>query len=357
MSNPTEIIAAGAEPLILIVDDVAANRLVLGALLRKAGYKVVSAGSAHHALQQIALQIPDLILLDIMMPGIDGYTLCRRLRAEVPTAKVPIIFLSSLDEAVDKVKAFESGGADYVTKPFQVEEVLARVAHQLKIARLQRDLEHEKAELVRKNLLLLAAQRKTAMVFNSLTEILPGFLLDGKYRIEDKIGSGGFGVVYRATHVALNRAVALKVFRPAGNGSQPDALSRFQLEGISACRVSHPNAVMVLDSGISAQGIAYLVMELLDGPTLYYEMLRRRQLSVRRTLQIVLPVCDVLIAAHAAGIIHRDVKPDAAAAELARRHGRSGGSRGPAADGLDAGALSVSRGGGRTSAGRGSCRV
>jgi serine/threonine protein kinase/CheY-like chemotaxis protein len=299
-----------AEGVILVVDDVAVNRQVLSILLRKAGYQPLTAFSAEHALQQIAFRVPDLIMLDIRMPGTDGYALCRRLRAEPSTAKVPIIFLSALDEAGDKVKAFESGGADYVTKPFQAPEVLARVAHQLKIARLQRDLERDKAELLRMNELLVAAQRKTAMVFNSLSELLPGLVLDGKYRIEERIGSGGFGVVYRARHLGLERAVALKVFRPPVGAGGSDALSRFQLEGISACRVSHPNAVTVLDSAVSTQGIPYLVMELLDGHTLYFEIVRKRQLSVRRCLQIGIPLCDVLVAAHAAGIIHRDIKPE-----------------------------------------------
>lgn len=309
-ASPPEPAPATAEGVILIVDDVAINRQVLSLLLRKVGYQVLAAYSAEHALQQVAMRIPDLIMLDIRMPGTDGYALCRLLLADPKTAKVPIIFLSALDEAVDKVKAFESGGADYVTKPFQAQEVLARVAHQLKIARLQRDLERDKAELLRMNEMLLAAQRKTTMVFNSLSELLPGLVLDGKYRIEERIGSGGFGVVYRATHLGLERPVALKVFRPPGGASSEDALTRFQLEGISACRVNHPNAVTILDSAVSVQGIPYLVMELLDGPTLYFEIVRKRQLSVRRCLQIGIPLCEVLIAAHAAGIIHRDIKPE-----------------------------------------------
>ena len=301
---------SAGDSVILVVDDMAVNRQVLGTVLRKAGYQVQSASNAAQAMQQVNLQVPDLIMLDIMMPGIDGYGLCRRLLAESNTEKVPIIFLSALSEAEDKVKAFASGGADYVTKPFQAEEVLARVEHQLKIARLQRDLEREKAELLRLNHKLSASQLQTAAVFNSLTEVLPGLVLDNKYRIEEKIGSGGFGVVYRATHLGLQRLVAIKVFRPPAPASQHEALSRFQREGISTCRVSHPNAVAVLDSGLTAQGIAYLVMELLDGPTLHAEMLRKQRLSLQRCLQIMIPLCDVLVAAHAAGIVHRDIKPD-----------------------------------------------
>ena len=115
----------GGDAIILVVDDVAANRQVLASILRKAGYQVLSAATAQQALQQLGMQIPDLIMLDIMMPGLDGFALCRKLRSERKTQQIPIIFLSALDSAKDKVKAFEAGGADYVTKPYHAEEVLA----------------------------------------------------------------------------------------------------------------------------------------------------------------------------------------------------------------------------------------
>lgn len=310
MPTPEPRSPPSASEVILVVDDIAINRQVLGLVLRKVGYQILFAGSAAEAMQQVNLQVPDLIMLDIMMPGIDGYSLCRRLRSEARTEKVPIIFISALNETEDKVKAFEAGGADYVTKPFQAAEVLARVAHQLKITRLQRDLEREKSELLHANEKLREALLQTAAVFNSLTEILPGLVLDGKYRIEEKIGCGGWGVVYRATHLSLERPVAIKVFRPPTQTGSADALSRFQAEGISTCRVNHPNAISVLDSGISSQGIAYLVMELLDGPTLYDELLQQSRLSIKRCMQIIIPLCEVLVAAHAAGIVHRDIKPE-----------------------------------------------
>lgn len=295
--------------IILIVDDVAMNRQLLGTLLRKAGYQVVSASNANQALVQLSLQTPDLILMDIMMPGIDGYTLAGRLLKDPRTSHVPIIFLSALSEGQDKVRAFELGGADYVTKPFNADEVLVRVAHQIRIARLQRALEREKDELARSNALLVNAQRRTAAVFGALSERFPGTTLDNKYRIETLIGRGGFGVVYKATHVALDRKVAVKIFQPTETFNA-DALARFRVEGISACRVNHRNAVAVLDSGMSQEGIAYLVMELLNGPTLFEEMQCSGQMSVQRCLELMIPLCEVLAAAHAAGIVHRDVKPE-----------------------------------------------
>lgn len=299
-----------SDAVILVVDDVAANRQVLSAILRKAGYQVLSAGNAAQALQRVEVQVPDLILLDIMMPGDDGYSLCAKLQEHPRTQDVPIIFLSALRDIGDKLKAFELGGADYVTKPVHGAEVLARVTHQLKIARLHKALEQEKAELVRLNQELRTSKLQTANVFSALSEHLPGSILDGKYRIDQQIGVGGYGVVFRALQVALERPVAVKIFRPIFGLNSTEAVSRFRNEGISACRVNHPSAVMVLDSGVSSEGIVYLVMELLSGPTLHEYMLQQPQLSLSRCFQLMLPLCEVLVAAHAAGIVHRDIKPE-----------------------------------------------
>ena len=125
---------------ILVVDDNAANLDLLGRLLRERGYKVRVATSGSQALASARLGLPDLILLDINMPDLDGYQTCEKFKAEPGLAAVPIIFLSALDDPQDKVRAFTVGGEDYITKPFQAEEVLSRIKHQLRIASLQRDL-------------------------------------------------------------------------------------------------------------------------------------------------------------------------------------------------------------------------
>lgn len=126
-----------AEADILIVDDNPENLRFLTRWLVQKGYNARPALSGKIALMTVRQTIPDLILLDVTMPEMDGYEVCQRLKSDSRTKSVPIIFLSALSDIVSKVKAFEVGGADYITKPFQLEEVLARVENQLTIQRLQ----------------------------------------------------------------------------------------------------------------------------------------------------------------------------------------------------------------------------
>jgi diguanylate cyclase (GGDEF)-like protein len=124
---------------ILIIDDMPDNLRVLSSLLTREGYGVRKALNWHMALTACQTLLPDLILLDIMMPEVDGYEICRRLKACRLTADIPVIFISALEDVFDKVKAFQVGGVDYITKPFEFEEVLVRVENQLALrtARLE----------------------------------------------------------------------------------------------------------------------------------------------------------------------------------------------------------------------------
>jgi signal transduction histidine kinase/DNA-binding response OmpR family regulator len=132
---------------ILIVDDVLDNLRVLSAMLDHHGYGVRKVLNGRLALAAADSAPPDLILLDIRMEGMDGYEVCQRLKASTRTDDIPIIFLSALSDVFDKVKAFEVGGVDYITKPFQVEEVLARVKNQLTIRTLQKQLQEHNTVL------------------------------------------------------------------------------------------------------------------------------------------------------------------------------------------------------------------
>ncbi len=132
---------------ILVVDDTAYNLRLLSGILQRKGYEVFQALDGLTALTKAAEILPDLILLDIKMRGIDGYEVCQKLKENPQTADIPVIFISGLDELGDKVKAFSCGGVDYITKPFQPVEVLLRVENQLNLRSLQRSLKE-------KNLLL-----------------------------------------------------------------------------------------------------------------------------------------------------------------------------------------------------------
>jgi PleD family two-component response regulator len=120
---------------ILIVDDTPANLNVLSAILGKRGYRVRAAINGSLALKAAQKAPPDLILLDVQMPAMNGYEVCRQLKRDEQTSHIPVVFISALDDVLDKVEAFQVGGVDYITKPFQIEEVLARVENQLALNR------------------------------------------------------------------------------------------------------------------------------------------------------------------------------------------------------------------------------
>ena len=136
---------------ILIVDDSLNNLLLLERILSRKGYKVGVASSGKLAMDSVALAQPDLILLDIMMPGMDGYEVCSHLKASDRTRGIPIIFLSALVEVSNKVKAFNAGGVDYITKPFEAVEVVARVENQLRLRELELQLT-EKNKMYRREI-------------------------------------------------------------------------------------------------------------------------------------------------------------------------------------------------------------
>ncbi|MEM9007356.1 MAG: EAL domain-containing protein [Cyanobacteria bacterium P01_F01_bin.86] len=132
---------------ILIVDDVPENLQLLSTALAQEGYDVRNALNGAMAMMGIATEPPDLVLLDVSMPDMDGFEVCRKLKANADTAAIPVVFISALGEVLDKVKAFEVGGVDYVTKPFQIAEIIARVRHQIELRNLQNKLRKQNQQL------------------------------------------------------------------------------------------------------------------------------------------------------------------------------------------------------------------
>lgn len=135
------------EKSILIVDDNKLNIQILSDILKSESYRIALARSGKMALEFVEMKKPDLILLDIMMPEMDGFEVCRRLKSSSETKNIPIIFISGLDKSEDIVKGFEAGAVDYIVKPFQKEVVLARVNTHLKLSETERKLKKTNQEL------------------------------------------------------------------------------------------------------------------------------------------------------------------------------------------------------------------
>lgn len=134
-------------PRILVVDDSVETLMLLTDILANNGYKVLTVSDGHTALKLVEVEVPDLILLDVKMPDMDGYEVCHKLKSAEDSSRIPVIFISGLYEAASKIKGFNAGGVDYITKPFQPEEVLARVETHLALHRLQKQLEGQNIKL------------------------------------------------------------------------------------------------------------------------------------------------------------------------------------------------------------------
>lgn len=152
---------------ILVIDDTPENLALLSQILKDKGYKVRSVTKPSTGLRGAQAAPPDLILLDVKMPEMDGYEVCKRLKADQRTHDIPVIFISALGELLDKVTAFEVGGVDYITKPFQVEEVLARLETHLTICNLQKQLQAQNKQLQQEIVERTAAEEKFGIIFRS----------------------------------------------------------------------------------------------------------------------------------------------------------------------------------------------
>ena len=189
---------AGASS-ILVVDDISANLQVLTGMLKARGYKVRPAPSGKLALMAARKDPPDLILLDINMPEMDGYEVCKHLKADEALRGIPVIFISALNENLDKVNAFAIGGVDYLTKPFQMEELHARVETHLKLRSLQVALENSNSRLAKANGRMSRDLESAAKIQKSFlpraAPDVPGLRFGWGYRPCDELAGDGLNII------------------------------------------------------------------------------------------------------------------------------------------------------------------
>lgn len=308
---------------LLVVDDNEDNRDMLARRLRKRGYDVDTAEDGFVALDRAEADHFDLIILDIMMPGMSGLEVLRRLREIHPRAELPILMATAKSGSEDMVKALELGANDYVTKPIDFPVVLARIQAHLQ-TRLQ-----------------ATSLGPPAAPIPDDGKVEAGTLIDGRYRVEETIGEGGFAIVYRAIQLSTGRDVALKILRSQRAKTDGVDAKRFEREMRLIGKLSHPSVVRLIDFGrlkarllethtgwtetTDASGeisteetsekrtrvkeLPYIVMEYVEGETLSKFLKREGPLDVRRAVEIVLPVLSAVAVAHEAGVLHRDLKP------------------------------------------------
>ena len=278
-----------SNPRLLVVDDNANNRDLLSRRLSRSGYDVTVAESGDQALERLDHESFDLVVLDVMMPGLSGTDVLKIVRRSYSQLELPIIMATAKDQSEDIIGALDLGANDYVTKPIDFPVLSARIHSHLKASEAARKSSASSAPL-------------------HFSDLKPGLVIEDKYRLEKQIGSGNFGTVFRATHLAFNEPVALKVLKASVDDSDEEDLQRFRQEGASAMRLRHPHAVTVMDFLITGS-LAILVMELLDGESLDEVLKRDERLTPARALEITLPICEVLAEADNLGIVHRDIKP------------------------------------------------
>jgi len=197
--SPSPVVSSPIKGGILVVDDTPANLQVLAGMLKDRGYKVRPVKSGKLALLAARSDPPDLILLDINMPEMNGYEVCQHLKADDQLQGIPVIFISALTDQLDKVKAFAIGGVDYLTKPFQMEELHARVETHLKLRRLQVELEEANVRLAKANDRMSRDLKAAAKIQETFlpreAPRVPGTVFAWIYRPCDELAGDGLNVI------------------------------------------------------------------------------------------------------------------------------------------------------------------
>ncbi len=367
-SHPAAAAGAASAPTtparILVVDDIEDNRAVLDRRLARQGHAVTCASSGGAALELLAAQPFDLVLLDVMMPELDGFAVLERIKASPATRDVPVIMISALDDMASVVRCIEGGAEDYLPKPFDPVLLKARIGACLEKKRLR---DRELAYLAEVERLMAAAREvetgeyrigalaevtargdelgRLARVFDGMaagvkareerlqgqlhdlrreiaaaqaapaaeegagaTRLVTGQVFAGRYEILKTLGAGGMGVVYRARDRELGEDVAIKLVHAELLHGDETAVQRLKAETRLARRISHRNVVRTHHFG-ECDGAYYVTMEFVEGMTLRQLMDTRGRLGVPAALAIGTQLAEALEVAHGQGVIHRDIKP------------------------------------------------
>ena len=200
------------DSVILVVDDTPANLQLLLDTLEDAGYKVLVATNGHEALERAVLGQLDLILLDVVMPSLDGFETCQRLKQQPALKDTPVIFMTALSDTQDKVKAFAAGGVDYITKPFQEDEVLARVHTHLTLRKLHQTLQQQNERLQQE----IAAHHRTQTTARYLREEI-----ESSYQFDDIIGnSPALAACLERVHQVAAADTTVLILGESGTGKE-----------------------------------------------------------------------------------------------------------------------------------------
>ncbi len=204
---------------LLIVDDFPANLSNLFAYLRKVGFNVNIAESGEDALEEITYSKPDIILLDVMMPGLDGYETCHHLKANKETCDIPVIFMTALIDTADKIKGFEMGAVDYIIKPIQQEEVLARITTHITFSKLQKKFKKQAVELRQQNRELEAFAHTIASdlknPLNTISDLCDTLNLEGTLSSQE--GQETLQTIQQFSHKTVNIIDSLLVLANVRN--------------------------------------------------------------------------------------------------------------------------------------------
>jgi two-component system sensor histidine kinase/response regulator len=267
--NKPEIESVGE---ILIVDDTPANLQLLFSILTEAGYRVRPAGSGKVGLEAVAAKAPDLILLDIRMPDMDGFEVCQRLKAKEYSREIPVIFVSALDDANGKVESFRLGAVDYITKPFEPSEILARVKTHLEIRNIQVSLETSNREL--------RDSREELVRLNSALENRTGELAIARDRAEesDRLKSAFLAAMSHELRTPLNSIVGFTgMLRQELDGP----LNQEQAKQLGMVETSAKHLLKLINDVLDVSKIEAGAVELLIEPFDVRELVERNMLALQ----------------------------------------------------------------------------